>query len=125
MEMPFVLFSSIRISMCRVLAMKGEDYSTNSFPVSSVTSCSHRFRDTYETCMELNQRFKLSKQKMHPKKKRHKIMTMMRNKRTHIHNCNVIREGKGVFIVVYRPTVPDANYQDYGQCEFCYGYYIR
>ena len=57
--------------------------------------------------------------------KRQNMMSFLRNKGTHIHNCNVIREGKGVLIVVYRPTVPDANYQDYGPCEFCYGYYVR
>ncbi|XP_071829640.1 uncharacterized protein [Apostichopus japonicus] len=55
---------------------------------------------------------------------KYKHMTLLRNRGTHRHNCQVIREGKGMLIVAYRPTV-DASPADYGPCDCCLGYYVR
>ena len=52
-------------------------------------------------------------------------MNLLRNKGTHRHNCSVIRAGAVTYIVAYRPRDEGANYENYGPCEFCFGYYIR
>ncbi|XP_033098469.1 uncharacterized protein LOC117102315 isoform X2 [Anneissia japonica] len=59
------------------------------------------------------------------RKKKSDMMDLIRNKGTHRHNCSVIRNGEGKFIVSYRPSHGNAKYDDYGPCEFCLGYFIR
>lgn len=42
----------------------------------------------------------------------------------HLHNANVIKEGEGTIIPVYRPHY-DADYTKYLPCVDCYGYIVK
>ncbi|XP_071792889.1 uncharacterized protein [Asterias amurensis] len=55
---------------------------------------------------------------------RKKLLLYIRNIGNHRHNCQVLREGKGVLIIVYRPN-HEASPHAYGPCIHCYGYYVR
>ena len=47
----------------------------------------------------------------------------LRNLGNHKHNCDVIREGVGCLVVVYRPQDGSTCAADYVPCPQCYGYY--
>jgi len=49
------------------------------------------------------------------------LITKLRNKGNCIHNCDVIRAGKGDFLVTYRPK-PGAAADNYRPCESCWCY---
>jgi len=55
------------------------------------------------------------------KSERIQCITKLRNKGNHLHNCAVIRAGKGDFLVTYRPKA-DATADDYRPCESCWCY---
>ena len=48
----------------------------------------------------------------------------MRNYGNFIHNAEVLREGKGTLIVVYRPAYK-ADAMDYLPCTSCFGYFAQ
>lgn len=50
------------------------------------------------------------------------MLTRLRNIGSHKHNLEVIRERKGEFMVVYRPS-ETTHWSEYSPCPFCYGYY--
>jgi hypothetical protein len=45
----------------------------------------------------------------------------LRNMGNHLHNCSVVREGQGDFLVTYRPT-NEVVYTDYVPCDACFAY---
>ena len=52
------------------------------------------------------------------------LVIFLRNKGNHMHNCSVIKEGKGELVVSYRPSSwRDPN--DYRVCADCLGYFSR
>lgn len=51
-------------------------------------------------------------------------MSLMRNYGNYLHNDAVIREGKGVLIVIYRPSYT-VEPKDYLPCSECFGYYAK
>ena len=55
------------------------------------------------------------------KSERVRFITILRNKGNHLHNCEVIRAGKGDLLVTYRPK-SGANADDYRPCESCWCY---
>ncbi|XP_033125442.1 uncharacterized protein LOC117123571 isoform X2 [Anneissia japonica] len=72
----------------------------------------HRHKDeeaVSDWLTEKNKQIRLSK------------LTKMRNLGNHLHNSEVIRNGKGALLVVHRPT-GEANALDYVPCKSCYGY---
>lgn len=56
--------------------------------------------------------------------KKDQLLEKLRNMGNHIHNCDVIRNGKGQFAVKYRPS-KHTPFTDYGPCPYCYGYFVR
>ena len=52
------------------------------------------------------------------------LLCKLRNLGNHVHNCTVLREGKGKLLVGYRPSVKSAP-QDYVPCEHCLGYFSK
>lgn len=56
--------------------------------------------------------------------KKNIILTKLRNRGNHNHNCDVVKEGKGELIVVYRPTVY-GDPSDYQPCVHCLGWYSK
>ena len=53
-------------------------------------------------------------------------MTLLRNLGNHLHNCEVLRNGKGTLIVGYRPSGNNlATAREYGPCPSCYIYLVR
>jgi hypothetical protein len=55
------------------------------------------------------------------KERRPKEIMKLRNMGNHLHNCQVVRDGKGDFLVTYRPT-QQVCYSDYVPCEACFAY---
>ncbi|KAJ8021969.1 Hematopoietic prostaglandin D synthase [Holothuria leucospilota] len=51
-------------------------------------------------------------------------LTKIRNLGNHIHNCNVLKAGKGELIVKYRPS-EEVEAIQYVPCPTCYGYFVR
>ena len=52
-------------------------------------------------------------------------LVKLRNLGNHKHNCDVIREGTGCIVVVYRPADNNNSATDYVPCPQCYGYYAK
>ena len=52
-------------------------------------------------------------------------MTKLRNLGTHKSNYNVLKEGKGQLLVIYRPKNDKADPQNYTPCPTCYGYLTK
>ena len=55
------------------------------------------------------------------KSDRIECVTVLRNKGNHRHNCDVLRTGRGEFLVTHRPK-PGASADDYRPCESCWCY---
>ncbi|XP_033646694.1 uncharacterized protein LOC117305914 [Asterias rubens] len=56
---------------------------------------------------------------------RKKLLVKIRNLGNHKHNCNVLRDGKGMLVVAYRPCHSKAKASDYGPCPSCLAYFVR
>src|ERR1043165_8743820 len=72
--------------------------------------CHDKEPEVMEISVEKNRKRKLS------------LITLLRNKGNHIHNCGVIKEGKGDLVVTYRPNSSKCS-NDYRPCIDCLGYY--
>ncbi|XP_072174309.1 uncharacterized protein, partial [Diadema setosum] len=59
-----------------------------------------------------------------PGEKRQRLLTIIRNKGNHKHNCEVLAEDKGGLVVIYRPS-HHADPQDYVPCYHCYGWFAK
>ncbi|PIK40837.1 hypothetical protein BSL78_22310 [Apostichopus japonicus] len=75
--------------------------------------------EQHETEMEVGQY-----QAERSKQKRLMLLTKLRNRGNHKHNYEVMEEGKGGLVVVYRPNY-EANPNDYQPCCQCLGWYAR
>lgn len=53
-----------------------------------------------------------------------KMLTKLRNQGNHIHNQAVLRAGKGILNVVYRPSNA-TSVTSYVPCTYCFGYYAK
>ncbi|XP_033096320.1 uncharacterized protein LOC117100633 isoform X2 [Anneissia japonica] len=58
------------------------------------------------------------------KEKKSAKLTKMRNLGNLLHNCEVLKDGVGELVVVYRPT-RKAHASDYVPCQSCYGYFAK
>ena len=58
------------------------------------------------------------------KGKKSQLMTKVRNTGNHLHNCEVLRQGSGDFLVTYRPKYA-ADAHQYRPCEDCLGYFVK
>lgn len=53
------------------------------------------------------------------------LITLLRNKGNHFHNCAVLKAGTGTLLVAYRPKGNPKSWEDYRPCPSCLGYYIK
>ena len=52
-----------------------------------------------------------------------KLLLKLRNLGNHKHNCEVLNNGSGSLVVIYRPSTNDAAAESYAPCPNCFGYY--
>ncbi|CAC5425259.1 unnamed protein product [Mytilus coruscus] len=56
------------------------------------------------------------------KGKNEKMICKLRNLGNYLHNNEVMKEGKGILVVKYRPS-EESSLEDYVPCNLCLGYY--
>ncbi|XP_070203323.1 uncharacterized protein [Littorina saxatilis] len=56
-------------------------------------------------------------------KQKELLLMRLRNMGNHLHNVEVLKQGKGELIVCHRPSDAKVCAKDFGPCLLCYGYY--